>query len=587
ELLSQGRRLEDLDLMDGPTAENLAHDYSVLRRLGALALEGGKLTLTEVGEAMTDVPLDVALARMLVAARTITEDDPGIDAVAIQTQVAAATAIQQVHGILSNERVSARQLMRNRPRKETLSTEASSDILHELDIFEMLFRKQQELFADSPANAEANFDNLMTSIGVLPNRYYKARRTFEEVCRREHLEPTSLHKPTDEERHKILACQLIGTEELFVRKGKQAHLDIRGDRRSLGRKSVVSPALAELVMGTPFDFVGLRKTGRFGRRFIVGASTVSLELVQTYAPQRLTERSAGYIVSRQGTLLERKAYFFDNKLNIAEVEETPAPTLATREALITAMMTGVGRSSHNALDTVPFNPGTPNAGEAIRQWRAAQKMEHRSTINLNTVKRYQSLIKKVVRESLDIPLEVIDPAQLDAIIPKVYLNSLVRPTRKKDLPDIVRKSPDGIAIHIDEETKEYTPVTYKNNIAHVTISREQMETVTREDFAQLLTHHDVKIRIGTDKYLHFEAAFERIEELRQAQAIKRERREQQRALEAEAAAHNPGVATMRGRSLTEEDRKEAQVKALNARPVPTQRRKSRHLLMRSTGEPND
>ncbi|HEY1063910.1 MAG TPA: helicase-related protein, partial [Candidatus Saccharimonadales bacterium] len=71
ELLASGRRLEDLPLMDHPTAENLQHDYRILTRIGALAIEGTEKTLTPIGRQLIDLPLDVSWARMVVEARSI------------------------------------------------------------------------------------------------------------------------------------------------------------------------------------------------------------------------------------------------------------------------------------------------------------------------------------------------------------------------------------------------------------------------------------------------------------------------------------------------------------------------------------
>jgi hypothetical protein len=578
ELLSQGRRIENMNLLDRPTEENLQHDYLVLERLGAIAMVGDTYELTDVGQAMLDIPLDVSMARMLVEVRNLPEGTDDADRSAMLLQAAAIGAIQQVRGIIAGS-------IRQSTRKGSPSEERSSDVLYELDVFTELFMKQQGLVGENPETAEMSFDQLLASNDVLPNRYYKARRIFEELCLREELTPEYLEKPTTLQRDLLVYCQLSGAEEIFVRHGKYYH-DIRGERRGLTRRSVISSVAAEMLIGTAFDIEGLRKNGRYLKQFISGASTVSLDQVLSQLPHRVSQKSAGYVISRRGTFVERTAYYFDDELLLGEVEEAPSPTHATRLALLTAMMTGEGRNPQNTLDTVPYRPGTPNAAEAVRQWRYAQKLEHQSKTSLNAAKRYESLIKKVVRESVDIiPLEVVDPAQLDALIPRVYLNSLVRPTRRKDVPKIIKESPDGISVHIGDDKKEYVPVIYKHNIAYVTVSRDQMATINREDFTRLLEHHEVKLRIGTARYQQFEDAFDHIEAIRESKAAKRVRREQ-RDLEA-AAMVAAGPRDYSRPPLTEAD-KEAKAKATNAAAVPAQqRRHAARMLIRGSGENND
>ncbi|MDB5169060.1 MAG: hypothetical protein JWO41_416 [Candidatus Saccharibacteria bacterium] len=587
ELLSQGRRVEDLDLIDRPNPENLKHDYLVLKRLGAITINGDAMELTAIGEAIINLPLDVSLARMVVEARRIEfGDDAEHDRDLLILQVAAVAAIQQVNGILDGGQLSSRRYLKNVPNKERFSNEQLSDVLFELDVFATLFKKQQEAIEKGPA-AEAQFDRFLIINDILPNRYYKAVRTFEELARREGVTALNLEKPDGEQRQRVLECQIAGAEEIFVRRSKRMYHDIRGDSRTMGRKSVLAVPAAQLVMGSAFDFSGMRSNGRQMRRFISGASLVTLEQLRERTPHRLTERSSGYAISRKGTFVEKKTFFFDGELNIGDIEETPSPTRETRDALVRAMMTGAGPSAQNLNEVLPYKPGTPNATQAINQWQSAQKLEHRAGVNLNIAKRYESLIKKIVRESLDtVPLDVTKPEQLDHLIPRIYLSSLVRPTRKKHLPEIIRKSPD--ALHVDGEQKEYIPINYKNNIAYITLTRDQLSLIGRDNFVGLLQNHDVKLRIGTGKYQHFDAAFTRIDEILKAKAEKKERRERDRQMltEAKSVTNNPPVE--RKRPPMEAEVKEARIKGINMRAFRRrQRRTAKQLAMRGSTGDND
>lgn len=586
ELLATGRRLEDLDLIDQPTWENLQHDYRILLRLGATALGSeGRPVLTDIGRAMIDLPLDVSLARMLVEARTIEGSDE-LERDDLRLQVAAAAAVQQVRGILNFGDDSGRRFLRRKSHQEPFSREQTSDMLFELDVLISLWQGQQKIMAEGREDAEEQFESLLARNDIKANRYFKALRTLEELCRRENLPLEKLQKPNAEQRKLIISCQITGADEVFVQRSKLTHQDIRGNHnRTLGNRSTIVPALAHLVIGTAFDLSGLRKNGRFLRRFIVGGSVVTLDQLRRYAPHRLSEQSLGHGTLPNGTFVERKAYYFDGELQVGSANEVPSPTLETRVALIHAMMTGTAPNAQNPQQSLPFHTGTPHAAAAVQRWREAFGLEHKSPTKLNVVPRYESLINKTVRESLKtIPLDVTDPEVLDTIIPSVYKTALVRPTRRKDIPDILRCSPDAMTIHIDEDTKQYLSVTYRSGIAYVTIPRDRKFIVKREDFAELAEHHDVKVRVATDKYQQLDALFELIDEQRPAEVAKQERKAEYNAHEAVAEAEGRGKVSRKKDRDADEQRRRAEVARILGTVMTFARpRGKRHLQILETG----
>lgn len=586
QLMASGRRLEDLDLVDQPTWENLQHDYRVLLRLGATAIGGeGQSVLTDVGRAMITLPLDVSLARMLVEARNIEGSDE-LERDDLRLQVAAAVAVQQVRGILNFGDDSGRRYMRRKGRHEPFSREQTSDMLFELDVLISLWQDQQKIMASGREDALEQFESLLARNDIKINRYYKAMRTLEELCRRENLPLEKLHKPNTEQRKLILACQVTGTDEVFVQRSKLTHQDIRGNHnRTLGKRSTIVPALAHLVVGTAFDLSGLRKNGRFLRHFIVGGSVVTFDQLRQYAPHRLSEQSLGHGVLPNGTFVERKAYYFDGELQVGSANEVPSPTLGTRVALVHAMMTGTAPNAQNPQQSLPFYTGTPHAAAAVQRWRETFQLEHKSPAKLNVVQRYESLINKTVRESLkNIPLDVTDPAVLDAIIPPVYKTALIRPTRRKDIPDILRRSPDAVTIHINEDAKQYLPVTYRSGIAYVTIPRDRKFVVRREDFAELAEHHDVKARVATDKYQQLDALFELIEEQRPAELVKQERKAERNARQAVDEAEGRGKVARKKERYADEQRRRTEVaRILGAVMTFAHPRGKRHLQILETG----
>jgi hypothetical protein len=531
ELLARGRQLEDLDLLEEPTYENLAYDHQLLKRLGAIALDEGNYVITDIGRAMTEFPLDSPLARMMVEARRLATAEDGHDDEALRLQVAAVAAMRQVNGILGPSDDGRLRYMLSRRHEEKLSLEQTSDVLYELDAFTKMFSKHQELIDAGIDDVESKLDPILRSRGVLPNRYYKSLRTFRELCRREGLVPEELAVATFEQRKDIIGCQIAGTEELFVQKSKQRHWDIRGNTRQLGRRSTIAPPLANLVVGTAFDYFGMRDNGLTPPKlYISGASAVSLPDLIKHAPERIIRETIGHGIARDGQLRERQALFFDGTQHFAEELVEPSPSLETREFIISAMMTGLAASTDDPNRLVPFNPQTPRAIKAIKRYREALALDNSSHAKLDVAKRYQELVRKVIVESIldGITFDITDPSDLDQYIPEVYVNALVRPKRRKDIPSIVRTAPDGIALHNDQDKKTYVPVTYRNGIAYVTIDRAMQYSVKREDFESLEEFHYVKIRVNNKQYQTIETAFDRFEELRNSPGrIRRQKRREE------------------------------------------------------------
>lgn len=553
ELASQGRRIEDLDLLESPTDENLRHDKVLLRRLGAAALFTEDILVpTDIGLALINLNLDPSEARMLVEARKYTTGEDGSGTDVVRLQVAAAVAVQQVHGIL-DVRPGTRQKYRSSNRhQDALSIEQTSDVLFQLDVFTQLLAKQQELFARDPANAEEYFEQFLAKRDILPNRYYKAFRTYKELCRREDIEASQLRLATAAERRNIVACQITGANELFLQRGKQSYTDIRGERgRQLGTRSTVNPALGSLVVGTAFDYRGLRRTGRFGKRLIASASAVTVDQLLMHAPDRITRQRTGYGISKNGDFVEKQALYFDGEMQFAEMESQElTPTEDTRRALLVAMMTGQGQSIQNGRQKIAYSPGTPRAEQAIIALKRAHAFGHLTKSDLRVTQNYNRLIEKVIQKSLqDIPLEITDPAQLDSMIPSIFPTRLIRPSRKRQAIRTAKVSPSSILLtaehditnnlaeHMPSEMqKQPIEVTYRNGIAHVTIPRDLKFTIKRSDFEGLAAHHDIKVRTGSEKYQQFDVAFKLIDEQRPEHERKRQERTARRAEKVSAEA---------------------------------------------------
>jgi hypothetical protein len=533
ELMYAGIRLEDLDLFESPTYENLRHDYKVLRRIGAVAVIGDEYLLTEIGRSIIDLPLDTNLARMVVESRNLGDELRMED---VRVQVAAAAAVQQVYGVINKWQYSKQRYQQKKSHAGIMSTEERSDMLFELDLFIDIFQRGQQFAEEDPEHAVHLLEMFMNKKDISPNKYYKALMSLEEICRREGLDVSVLRKPVLEERMAIIACQISGADELFVQGGRYVHRDIRGDKnRRLGQRSCIASQLARLVVGTAFDRIGLRESGRYVRRYITGASAITTEQLLAYAPDRITRQGVGFGLKRNGQFAERQTLFFDGELPFDQISAELPPTIESREFILRAMMTGLVASYDRPQDTVPYHAGTPNAKHSVRQYRYAQEFAHRSPVDMMVRSRMDKLVRKAVEQSMRYPLDVVDPAVLDVAIPRVFLTSLIRAKQKKNIPKILQQSPDAIRIKLDQNNKMYLPVTYRNGIAYITVPPEIMYDLNPADFEGLRKDHDIKLqtpRVGNSKYKQIDDFFEEIEQRKVSRkhVLRRKRREEEDAV---------------------------------------------------------
>lgn len=546
ELLTQGRHIENMDLPEYPTSENLAHDYKTLHRMGAITTVEEKTLLTDVGHSITGLPINVQLARMLVAAREVpASNDVVTDNVRLQ--VAAAVAVSQAKGILNAWNYSRKRYMLSQGHEENLSNENRSDFLFELDVFIKMYEKQKELHNKDIDDPKATFEAYLRSKDVLETRYNKALSIFEELCRREGLGTAGLVAPSLSERKAIIACQIAGADELYVQKSKYTHRDIRGESRRLGRKSTIDPSRAHLVIGSAFDLVGMRDTGWYRRAFITGASVVTASQLLQHVPERISRKSMGYGVTKHGDFVEKQALYFDGDMYFGETTATPQYNLETREFILRAMMTGIAVAADRTGRPVAYDSGTDNATAAKKLWEKAQDLENKSPVNLRTKERFNDLIKKITSASVEVlPLDVIDPVKIDDVIPELYLKSLVHPSRKKDIPEILKRSPDAVVVAIDEHNKAYFPISYRNNTAYITLDQRLKYMIHESDIVEVSSHHPVKIRVGRGTYFNADDFLAKIEAERQSpkRQLRMQRQAENAARESSPETHLAAIRRM-------------------------------------------
>ncbi len=413
-----GIDMEKLPFFHKPSPEDLAGARERLSRLGAMALNG-ELTLT--GQDMEFLSVDPHFARMIVAARDCSE--------AVALQLAAAIAVQQAKGIAQYDSSS---MMRWRK----LSQDQSSDVLRELDVFVAA--------RDMEGDQLGKFD-------ITQKRYIKALATFEDICEAEQLRPTELTSPTILERQEILNCMIVGTDELFVARGK-GFVDKHGTYRRVMPENVI-PKGAEFIIGSAFMLQKMTHNGPSNRNFVRGASSVAqAQMLEAAAPERCSYKPKNYLIWGDGSMHLRRELLFDG---VRTKHFSSLPATGSDELTTFMLRSLVARS-------IPKTVTTPPNGRRLQQTIAQLKrFEARSVETLGTADITERLIGIIAQQ---IPTDCVTLAEIDKYIPDVMIEDLLS---IEEMDWIHDNAPETITIAGEE-----FPVTYMLGTAVVTLPRE-------------------------------------------------------------------------------------------------------------------
>jgi ribonuclease III len=213
-LADVGFDASELDFFHQPAPEALADASEALRRLQALDNQG---IITEVGEAMVRLPVDVHLARMIVEAQRL----------GVAADVITIAACLETGGIRRRSPGG-----RSQPTWKRLTTEDSSDLLAELDCFD----------AASRMPASKLFEN-----GIHDKNYHRAVEIQQRLLRRVEVSSTGLRN-----REAILKASVTGmVDHIYKHDKNRLYRGAGGQQRQLDRNSVVYRAA--WVTGLPFD----------------------------------------------------------------------------------------------------------------------------------------------------------------------------------------------------------------------------------------------------------------------------------------------------------------------------------------------
>jgi len=375
---------------------------------------------------MEFLSVDPHFARMIVAARDYSE--------AVALQLAAAIAVQQAKGIAQYDSSS---MMRWRK----LSQDQSSDVLRELDVFV----------------AARNMDGgQLATFDITQKRFIKALATFEDICEAEQLRPTELTSPTILERQEILNCMIVGTDELFVARGK-GFVDRHGIYRRVMPENVI-PKEAQFIIGSAFMLQKMTHNGPSNRNYVRGASSVArAQMLEAAAPDRCSYKPSNYVFWGDGSIHQRRELLFDG-VRTKHFSSQPANGSAE---LTTFMLRSLVTGSIPKTVTAP--PNGRRLQQAIAQLR---RFEARSLETLGAADIAEQLIGLIARQ---IPTDCVTLAEIDKHIPDVAIEDLLS---NEEMDWIQHNAPEAITI----AGKEF-PVTYKLGVAVVTLPRDHWKVL--------------------------------------------------------------------------------------------------------------
>jgi HrpA-like RNA helicase len=434
-LASFGHSIDSLPFFDRPSDVEIARGgerltkLELFKRLGKTALDGYAITPT--GEKAAQLPLDVNSARMVLEAR---KHGP-----AVELQMMAAAAVQQVDGITST--------VKGMSRWRKLSAEKNSDIIAGIDYF--------------VAAMQRNADQRQKS-DIVGLRFTKAFRSFEQLARKRNLDINDLTVPTDEQRDQLLRSIVAGTDELFIlsgrmKSGRASYLDNskkRGKRHLLSSTSIEEDP--HIVTGSRFNLQQVRSKRVGTTALISSASGVTMEMLTEVVPDRATTVIDSFKIDSSGVAHTDEVVYFDGHNTRQHISREAQASDALHRFIVEQIFT------ENKID-VMLPKNIAKAREIINGYL---QLQHRTPENLGIPEALQEIMAKTRHEAThesrsfaDID-PFIDLSEIAGILPQ-YIQD-----------EIQEKYPDNISITLNNGQLIFAPVEYlpDNDRACVTIA---------------------------------------------------------------------------------------------------------------------
>jgi len=276
-LANVGIDIEQLDFYHDPSHGAIKRAKQTLVALGALTKSG---SVTDIGRAMEQYPVESSYARMLIEARRFSSE--------VQSKLAAIIAIQEVGGIVKGgTRYTGWQ---------KYTKQKKSDLLAQYDVYRRLDEIDSELYEET---------------GIISKNVHKASEVMQRLNHDLHgieLDETVLSPITEEEQESLMRCIIAGQiDQIWSvdEQGAAVHIHSNNSRELSGSSVVRNPTL---VTGTPFDLEIPTHDGSLQTLHLVqGITAVNTEWLIELAPDEFTSKRGRMIYDpRSGTLVIRQ-----------------------------------------------------------------------------------------------------------------------------------------------------------------------------------------------------------------------------------------------------------------------------------------
>ncbi len=446
-----GTAAQRLDYSDLPSEKENQYAIERLQRMGALALD---LTLTDTGEEMATLPVDVQYARMIVSARDYSEE--------IHKLMIAAACVAQFNGVVTSK---------GEGKWEALSGEYQADMLRDLD----LYIKATQMSPDEYAN-----------YSILPQRIEKITQHIGEIYKREGYESYigEIDVPTTHKRKQLTNCILSGSEELFMRqKGSKGYRDPRDKRirRQLMSESAL-PGTTAVVAGTPWNLETISDSGRLVRKyFITNGVEVDLSQLAAVLPERCKYIENEYEITETGDIVAHHELYFDNRPTGYKEQRSIGEA---GEDIRDFVMDGLFRVSLAGEEKLP-----EEAWRFRKEINALRDLEHRASYGLGV----EELLADIRNELLEnLPTSF---ATLDDMFSLLDSNSVRGFLTNRERKEIQAMAPDKIEVKGVNGQSIKLNVTYYDKNAYLDLANHEVLR-SLPDLIPGLDGRKVYVRIG-------------------------------------------------------------------------------------------
>lgn len=284
-----------------------------LRKLGALTSENDT---TPQGKRMDEFPVCASSARMMVEAGRYSENT--------RAYMAAIVAAREVGGLQYFGR------MLEEKKWKTLTTEKSSDLLAQLDIF---------IAAQSMSHGQ------LVNYGLDVQNMIRAREQYQKIAELVAAYKNIITPPTIAEREDIKQCIVAGMiTSVFqhIGRGMYKHVAADDDLREFSNRTVV-PTQGGFVVGEPYRVQYFKGGVALEKHVIANITAASIHHLASVAIGDIEWRSEGLIMRDNNFHDVKRQYVFGVDTGFTK-ESIAEPSIALRNTVIDHVLQQPGRN---------------------------------------------------------------------------------------------------------------------------------------------------------------------------------------------------------------------------------------------------